>query len=613
LPIAAKATFDSTEVLGAENPCLEGTQQTILAEIQEWAEDPTGEMIFWLHGLAGTGKSTIALTVADALKQRRPFTTGIDPPERAFLAASFFFKQGDASRNNIQTFFTTLAMCLAEVSLDFKSLIAQAIEENLTIGTKAPQQQLENLIAKPFSTLNEQSLVTLQLVIVVDALDECLLRTEAESLITMLVEQLQDLQRVQLRFLITSRSERHIMGGFEQLSKDLYRSVFLQKIKRVEQGDDTKDDITFYLACTLAKVANKRGVPVSSITESTIKELSNKSDGLFIYAATACRFLDAEDFDDEEARQERLDLILESNSDSDESGINDSDIDDWEADSPQNKVDEIYRKVLSFPDRERMSPRTKQKIYNGLSMVLGFLVVFFKPVATLILKKFLPSLAESMDQLLKKLHALVSVPQDEKTPLELVHTSFRDFILSKRRSTKLRFQVQENKMHKEALVRCLDIMSSELHEDICELLWPGITYSEIPQDRVEEMIQQHLRYACRYWVDHLSKLSNGDRKSVGLIDGGKVHTFLENHFLHWLEAMILIEETASTVLMLDKLQILVQVSAPRRSSSVVAYEDPALGLSRFVFFNLLYETVHTQQHMGCRQHTIADICIRNDF
>ncbi|KAH7242544.1 hypothetical protein BKA59DRAFT_481002 [Fusarium tricinctum] len=560
LPVATKATFDSTEVLGAENPCLEGTQQTILAEIQEWAEDPTGEMIFWLHGLAGTGKSTIALTVADALKQRRPFTTGIDPPERAFLGASFFFKQGDASRNHIQTFFTTLAMCLAEVFLDFKSLIARAIDKNLTIGTKAPQEQLENLIAKPFSTLNEQSLVALRLVIVVDALDECLLRTEAESLITMLVGQLKDLQRVQLRFLITSRSERHIMGRFEQLPKDLYRSVFLEKIKRFEQGDDTKDDITLYLACTLAKVANKRGVPVSSVTESTIKELSNKSDGLFIYAATACRFLDAEDFDDEEARQERLDLILESNSESDESGINDSDIDDWEADSPQNKIDEIYRKVLSFPDRERMSPRTKQKIYNGLGMVLGFLVVFFKPVSTLVLKKFLPSLAESMDQLLKKLHALVSVPQDEKTPLEVVHTSFRDFILSKRRSTQLRFQVQENKMHKEALVRCLDIMSSELHEDICELLWPGITRSEIPQDRVEKMIQRHLRYACRYWVDHLSKLSNEDRRSVGLIDGGSVHTFLESHFLHWLEVMILTEEVASTVLMLNKLQILVQHS-----------------------------------------------------
>ncbi|CVL12831.1 uncharacterized protein FPRN_09879 [Fusarium proliferatum] len=537
LPIASNAIFDSTDVLGAGNPCLEGTQRAILTEIHEWAEDPTAEMIFWLHGLAGTGKSTVALTVADALKQRRSFTNGIDAPVRPFLGASFFFKQGDVSRNNIQAFFPTTAASLAEVFPDFKTLVAQAIEENLAIGTKAPQQQLETLIAKRFSALDKQSLVPLRLIVVVDALDECLIQSEAVNLVTMLVGQLKDLHR---------------------LPQGLHRSVLLDKIKRFDEGDDTKDDIMLYLTYTLAQLANNHGVPKGCLTKSTIKELRDKADGLFIYAATACRFLDAEDFDDEEARQERLDLILESTPDSGESGDNDSDVDDWEAESPKNKIDEIYRKVLSFPDREKMSPRTKQRLYNDLCMILGFLVVLFKPATIPALKKFLPSLAQSLDRLLKKLHAIVSVPWNESAPLELVHQSFRDFISSRKRSKKLNFQVQENKMHKEAFVRCLDIMSSELHKNICELRLPGIQQSEIPQDRVTEKIQQHLRYACRYWVDHLSKLSDGDRRSVGLVDGGNVHKFLETHFLHWLETMILIEDTASAVPFLDKLQLLVQ-------------------------------------------------------
>ncbi|KAG4259133.1 hypothetical protein FPRO03_13068 [Fusarium proliferatum] len=531
LPIASNAIFDSTDVLGAGNPCLEGTQRAILTEIHEWAEDPTADMIFWLHGLAGTGKSTVALTVADALKQRRSFTKGIDAPVRPFLGASFFFKQGDVSRNNIQAFFPTIAASLAEVFPDFKTLVAQAIEENLAIGTKAPQQQLETLIAKPFSALDKQSLVPLRLIVVVDALDECLIQSEAVNLVTMF-----------------------------------------------DEGDDTKDDIMLYLTYTLAQLANNHGVPKGCLTKSTIRELRDKADGLFIYAATACRFLDAEDFDDEEARQERLDLILESTPGSGESGDNDSDVDDWEAESPKNKIDEIYRKVLSFPDREKMSPRTKQRMYNDLCMILGFLVVLFKPAAIPALKKFLPSLAQSLDRLLKKLHAIVSVPWNESAPLELVHQSFRDFILSRRRSKKLNFQVQESKMHKEAFVRCLDIMSSELHEDICELRLPGIQQSEIPQDRVTEKIQQHLRYACRYWVDHLSKLSDGDRRSVGLVDGGNVLKFLETHFLHWLEAMVLVEDTASAVPLLDKLQLLVQPSkCPDLSSSISYFKHFILG------------------------------------
>lgn len=448
MPTASNAIFDSTDVLGAGNPCLEGTQRAILTEIHEWAEDPTAEMVFWLHGLAGTGKSTVALTVADALKQRRPFTEGIDAPVRPFLGASFFFKQGDVSRNNIRAFFSTIAACLAELFPDFKTLVAKAIEKNLAIGTKAPQQQLETLIAKPFSALDEQSLVPLRLIIIVDALDECLSRSEAVSLLTMLVGQLKDLHRVQLCFLITSRTENHILNSFEQLPRDLHRSVLLDKIKGFEEGDNTRDDIMLYLTYTLAQLANNHGVPEGCIAKSTIKELRDKADGLFIYAATVCRFLDAEDFDDEEARQERLDLILESTPGSGESGGSDSDMDEWEAESPQNKLDEIYLKVLSFPDREKMSPRTKQRIYNDLCMILGFLVVLFKPATIPALKKFLPSLAQSLDRLLRKLHAIVSVPWNESTPLELVHQSFRDFILSRKRSNKLNFQVQESKMHK---------------------------------------------------------------------------------------------------------------------------------------------------------------------
>ncbi|KAF5642268.1 WD domain protein [Fusarium tjaetaba] len=582
LPVASKAIFDSTDVLGVENPCLEGTQRAILTEIHEWAEEPTAAMIFWLHGLAGTGKSTVALTVANALKRRMPFTSGIDAPERAFLGASFFFKQSDASRNSIQAFVPTVAICLAEVFPDFKSLVAKAIEKNSAIGTKTPQQQLETLIAKPFSVLDERSLVPLRLIIVIDALDECAIPGEATSLITILAEQLKNLHHIQLRFLITSRAEKHILGSFEQLPQNLHRSVVLEKIKEFDEGDDNRDDIMFYLAYSLAKLTKKHAVPEGCITESTIKELRNKADGLFIYAATACRFLDAEDFDDDEARQERLNLILESTADSDEFGDKDSDIDDWEADSPQNKIDEIYRKVLSFPDRERMSPRIRQKTYNSLCTLIGFLVVLFKPPTIPTLKKFLPSLADSLDRLLRKLHAIVSVPPNESTRLELVHQSFRDFVLSRKRSKQLKFGVQERKMHKEALLRCLDLMSSELHEDICELRWPGIDHSEISQERVRDKIQEHLRYACRYWVDHLSKLNDEDRSSVGVMDGGNLHKFLESHFLHWLEAMILIKETASAIPMLNKLQLLVRPSeCPDLSSSISYFKQFILG-NRYV-------------------------------
>ncbi|KAJ4245749.1 hypothetical protein NW762_013873 [Fusarium torreyae] len=556
LKIAANAMFDSAKVRDAENPCLEGTQRQVLSDISDWTEDPSGELIFWLHGMAGTGKSSIALTVADAFKHGRRLTEGTTHPRTAFLGASFFFKQGDATRNHTENFFPTIARGLAEVFWDFMPLIAHAIDENSTIGTKAPQQQLENLIAKPLSILDRETVLPLRLVVVVDALDECAKSSEAEKLVGMLAEQLKALRRVQLRLLITSRSEGHITKSFAQLAEDLYRSVRLEKIRPPVEGDLIKDDITKYLLDRMSSIAKKHGVKEGDISESIIAQLSRRSDGLFIYAATACRFLDANDFDNEEARQERLDLILQSSSESDGSGSDDSETDDWADNAPQNKVDDIYRKVLSFPDRG-MGPKTRKKTYESMEMVLGFLVVLFEPVAMVSLKEFLPSEAGVMDKLLKNLRAIVNVPDGDSLPLELIHLSFRDFILSRKRSKELKFRVEENCMHQEAFNRCLGIMSSMLCQDICGLVWPGTIDSEIPQTSAQSKIPQHLRYACRYWVDHLAELNHEKQRDVGLFDDGAVHSFLQKSFLFWLEVMGLIQETAAAVLIIDKLQLLV--------------------------------------------------------
>ncbi|KAK5558224.1 hypothetical protein LTR46_003473 [Exophiala xenobiotica] len=72
----------------------------LLQEIYDWSDDDDGKCIFWLRGMAGTGKSTISRTVAQAF----------DTQER--LGASFFFKRGEHDRENASLFFTTVALDL---------------------------------------------------------------------------------------------------------------------------------------------------------------------------------------------------------------------------------------------------------------------------------------------------------------------------------------------------------------------------------------------------------------------------------------------------------------------------------------------------------------------
>jgi hypothetical protein len=86
---------------GEQKGCLKGTRGAILSCIELWARDPNKSPVCWLNGLAGTGKSTIAKTIAERL-----FVDGQ-------LGASFFCSRDFEDRRNIQLIFPTLATQLA--------------------------------------------------------------------------------------------------------------------------------------------------------------------------------------------------------------------------------------------------------------------------------------------------------------------------------------------------------------------------------------------------------------------------------------------------------------------------------------------------------------------
>ncbi|KAI1393473.1 uncharacterized protein F4822DRAFT_384784 [Hypoxylon trugodes] len=559
LPFAGNAVFDSAAVVNSDSPCWERTQRRILNNIQNWAEDPTGEAIFWLYGMAGTGKTSVALTIANALYNREPLADKNQPSHNAFFGASFFFKQGDITRNSTKEFFPTISRCLAEAFLDFKSQVVSCIQENLAIGTKAPQQQFDHLIIRPLSVLDRQTILPIRLIVIIDALDECVEPTETRQLLNMMTA-LNNLDQIQLRFLVTSRNDDHIARDFSNMPHGIYRAASLDKIELALGKDRETDDITYYLTHRLAQIAEYYKVPQHGID---IERLSKKADGLFIYAATACRFLDDDDFTREESRKECLDLIFE----------------DDEESAPQQKIDEIYLKVLSLPGMARRPRRIKDKLYSHVGKILGFIVVLFAPISVPSLTKLLGLSENDVDDVLDRLHSVVHVPRDKNIPLGLVHLSFRDFLLNEERSKQLPFRIQELPTHQEVFTRCLELMSRDLRQDMCNLLSPGTPASQVSSSQVDENFPHYLQYTCRYWVHHLAKLDENQREEVGLKDNGQVHEFLRKSFLYWLEAMSLIQDTANAVLIVNHLQTLIN-SAKNPGLSTIIHDA-----KRFVLMN----------------------------
>ena len=109
----------------------------MLNEIEHWTEDLEKSPIFWLSGLAGTGKSTIAQTLAE-----RVFASGR-------LGASFFCSRGFEDRSNLQFIFPTLAFQLAQKYPGFRSSLIPLLRSNPDVVHESLQNQMQKFLVDP--------------------------------------------------------------------------------------------------------------------------------------------------------------------------------------------------------------------------------------------------------------------------------------------------------------------------------------------------------------------------------------------------------------------------------------------------------------------------------
>jgi len=182
--------------------CLRATCGDVLKEIHSWVESDAGRLL-WLHGPAGSGKSTLSHTIAEYYSR----------PNKNLLAASFFFSRGYLSNSDI--LFQTIAFQLGLQHSVLQQAIASAIIDDMTIfDTKA--NHLERLILDPVSEV--APFLPSRLVVVIDALDECNSDDAASDVIKLLATSLSSYSPHPLRFLVTCRPEKHLYNLFMQPS-----------------------------------------------------------------------------------------------------------------------------------------------------------------------------------------------------------------------------------------------------------------------------------------------------------------------------------------------------------------------------------------------------------
>ncbi|GLA34938.1 hypothetical protein AnigIFM63309_009123 [Aspergillus niger] len=298
LPLVEEATFGS---LADQNKpeCLEGTQTKILREIQAWVESPDGSQVFWLRGMAGTGKSTISRTLAAACQQGKSLIPNGPPlPVNLFLGASFFFDRTKPGRNSVEKLFPSISNKLAYSFPDSRDKICQAILDNQSIGNQNLHNQWSKLISEPLLTLDKELLLPVTLVLVLDALDESVSQDPKEAGepahdiggVLRLITTAEKLQNIRLKIFLTSRPE--LRSPFYVPYKEANVHDFeLRKIPVMSEGaNHPKDDITFYLEHQVKRIVSQATVNYSeSLAKSTcwlsqdeerkvVRTLAEKSD-----------------------------------------------------------------------------------------------------------------------------------------------------------------------------------------------------------------------------------------------------------------------------------------------------------------------------------------------
>ena len=481
--------------------CLKGTRVTVLDEIELWARNFNDPPVYWLNGLAGTGKSTIAQTIAERL-----FAEGQ-------LGASFFCSRDFEDRRNIRFIFPTIAAQLARKYTKIRSALVPLVRSDPGVSRESPEGQMNKLIVQPFMKSG------ISTVIVIDALDECEDDEPASAILSVLGQFVKEIPKV--KFFVTSRPVSHILNGIHLSLSAEAREVFV--LHEVQQSQ-VKSDIRLFYEHNFSEIRSRRYGLDNWPTEEQLESLCQRAAGLFIYATAMVRFIDQRN----KNPRRQLDQLIQSQ----ESGF------EGKAKLKGDMtLDSFYILILheAFGGGD---PEDDAKVRS----VLGAVILAINPLSPSTIAELLDLDLEDVLPLLSSLRSLLIFSEDIDQPVQPFHKSFSDFIVDPVRCADPSFCVSPPDQHAELAVGCLELMNRKLGSGVCKL--PRRIF-EAPYDGrgevTKQLIGEALEYACESWDKHLGNVTPTQKHKITPV----LCRFLEEKVLFWLEVQNALSHLAS--------------------------------------------------------------------
>ena len=472
---------------GNRRGCLKGTRKSVLDEVEKWAKDFDQSPIFWLHGLAGTGKSTIAQTIAERL-----FAGG-------HLGASFFCSSSSDDRSNLQLIFPTLAFQLAQRYPDFRTSFIRLLQSNPDIVYQSLQDQMERFLVEPLRSAN------ISTVIVIDALDECKDDDPESAILPVLGKSILDIPGVKL--FITGRPETHIVTGFHGPLQGLTDVFILHEV----EPRTINQDIRRFFEHELSTLARRRGCKEGWPTYQQLNWLCWRAAGFFIHAVATVNVLSHH----LEDPCDQLDTIMESSeSTAREGGV---------GLKVYNSLDALYLSILRTSFREN-KPNDDDVVRSVLSCV----VLAKNPLSPSAIATLTALSHHKVQRVLELARSLLVLPSGPDGPVRSFHKSFPDFMTDPARCNDPRFYISHD-YNTELFMCCAKIIGTPLksvpslpHSDLVH------GWKDLPEIERRDICGA-LKYACESWGRHLGLVEKATPDVLSAL-----RDLLEEKFVFWL-------------------------------------------------------------------------------
>ncbi|KAJ6548688.1 hypothetical protein B0H19DRAFT_1299610, partial [Mycena capillaripes] len=411
------------------------------------------------------------------------------------LAVYIYFDRSIPLGNILAVVVHSIAYWLAKFNVYFESALCAALDADPSLVTAHFSIQVQKLLHEPLKAACNH--ICGPVVIVLDALDECLDSNSRVTLARWIASEEFSKLPLVFQLLITSRPDSDIQNHFQNkkhiTTRDLYPVL-----------DNTESDIERYFRAGLQEIQQSHALEPEWPGVTAIHMLTQLSGNLFIWAATAYRFINQYN------PEKKLELLFNSRSTISES------------------LDNLYTVALNS-----CAQWDDPDFCNDACLVLALVTLWQVPLNDKEMDLLLELKSGTSAKILTKLACVFRwTSGNHPRPL---HASFSDYLLASNRSGEHPWHVNTRAWNSVLALKCLRILNSKLKFNICELKTSYLRNDEVPNlsGKIKECISSDLAYASRFWAAHV-EIADSEKTMLNAIKD-----FMFTQFLYWLEVLSL--------------------------------------------------------------------------